>query len=250
MNAQSHLLKLSEAENFEAPDRAFIGHRDILTRSLSRYYFIAPQVNGYTLDVGCGRGYGLDALRSASSGQVGADISIDFLRDAQFQYPATPFVRSGGDALPFDSATFDTIISFEVIEHIDDDLAFLYELKRLARGQALVAISTPNKLISSGQEGKLLNPFHVREYTASELNNLLYRVFSKVELFGQHERADNDSSMNGLIDRIPISWKYLLPAHIQDMISVTLRPPLRLDECRFKTTDLERAHTFVALCKV
>jgi SAM-dependent methyltransferase len=250
LDIMNHLIKLSGAEDFEAPDREFVGHRDILTRSMSRYHFVSPHVHGYTLDVGCGRGYGLDVVRSVSNSRIGADLSIDFLRDAHLHFPHTSFVRSGGDVLPFSSASFDTVISFEVIEHIDNDLAFLNELKRVAKRQAFIAISTPNRLVSSSQKGKLLNPFHVREYTAPEYYRLLSQVFSSVELYGQRERIDSDSSVNGLIDRIPISWKYLLPAHIQDLISVTLRPPLRLDECRFETEDLDRTHTLMALCRV
>ncbi|HSH81495.1 MAG TPA: class I SAM-dependent methyltransferase [Herpetosiphonaceae bacterium] len=246
---QDFFVKFSNPDRLEAPDRTFVGHRDIVTRSLARYHFVASHLQGATLDVGCGRGYGFDVIQPWSSRRVGIDVSLEFLRDAQARSSAASLVRASGEALPFSRGSFESIIAFEVIEHIENDLAFLDELKRLVRDDGLIAISTPNKRISSGNTDQPLNPFHTREYTFTEFQKLLDGVFSTVILFGQHEGGTNRSSINHWIDRIPIQWKYLLPVYIQGLISVTLRPPLRLEDCRFKTDDLELAHTFLALCR-
>lgn len=239
----------STSHRLEAPDRKFIGHRDILIRSLARYHFVAPHVHGVLLDVGCGRGYGFEVLTPQSTSQVGIDLSRSYLTDARDQFPTISFAQASGASMPFSDSSFDSIVAFEVIEHIEEDLVFLNELKRLARDQSFIAISTPNKLVASGNSEKPLNPFHAREYTPTEFCALLSHVFSSVQLFGQHDRSANSVSQNGLMDRIPIHWKYLVPVYIQGIISVTLRPPLRLDECRFQPEDLENAHTLVALCR-
>jgi SAM-dependent methyltransferase len=236
-------------DRWEAPDRAFFGHRDIVTQSLARYDFVASYVHGALLDVGCGRGYGFDVLASKSVTQVGIDISREFLAEARKQYPGVFFAGAAGDALPLGDSSFDSVVAFEVIEHAKDDLRFLEELKRVARKNALIAISTPNALISSGDSEKPLDRFHIREYDVSDFCRLLARNFSSVEIFGQHERLGDRSSRNRLVDRIPIRWKYFFPHYIQTALSVTLRPPLRLEDCRFLKDDLERAHTFVALCR-
>jgi SAM-dependent methyltransferase len=236
-----------ELAHLEAPDRTFIGHRDIFTRSMARYHFVAPQVRGVTLDIGCGRGYGFDIIQRPSSTQVGVDISYDFLRAARAREVDRPLALASGDLLPFVDQAFDSIISFEVIEHIEDDVTFLRDLRRLARHDALIAISTPNRLVSSGDRAEPLNRFHVREYIADEFGRLLRQEFSTVVIYGQHERS-GITSTNNLIDSIPMAWKYLIPSHLQGTISVALRAPLRLEDCRFETDTLESAHTFVALC--
>jgi SAM-dependent methyltransferase len=236
-------------DRWEAPERDFLGHRDIVTRSLSRYHFVAPNVHGVVLEIGCGRGYGFEVLTMKSTRQIGIDINREFLYKARDQFPPVSFACASGHELPFRDHSFDSIIAFEVIEHIADDLSFLGELKRVARNSAFIAISTPNILLASGTSAKPLDPFHRREYRASDFDRLLNQIFSSVNLFGQHERADNQISTNNFIDRIPIRWKYFFPHHVQSLLSVALRPALRLEDCRFQNENLENSHTFVALCR-
>jgi SAM-dependent methyltransferase len=236
-------------DRWEAPERDFIGHRDFITRNLSRYHFVAPHVHGALLDIGCGRGYGFEVLVPRTTPQVGIDISREFLTQARDQFPEISFACASGDALPLAASSFDSVLAFEVIEHVQDDFYFLKELKRVARRDAFIALSTPNKLISSGKSVKPLDPFHVREYEATEFYQLLKPVFSSVQLFGQHERVGGRLSRNSFLDRVPIRWKYFFPHYIQTLLSVALRPPLRQEDCRFHNENLEQAHTFVALCR-
>jgi SAM-dependent methyltransferase len=240
---------LLNSDRWEAPERGFPGHRDILVQSRARYEFVAPYVQGSLLDVGCGRGYGFEILLPKSNEQVGIDISLMFLTEARRLFPRIFFACGNGDALPIANCSFDSIMAFEVIEHAENDQLFLDELRRVARHDALIAISTPNRLVSSGGSQKPLNRFHNREYTADEFYKLLTGKFSSVELFGQHERLSNESSRNKFIDQIPIRWKYLLPHLVQTLGSVALRAPLRLEECQFQTSSLDKAPTFLALCR-
>lgn len=237
-----------EIDRLEAPDRSFAGHRDILTRSLARYHLLRPYARGSLLDVGCGRGYGFEVLGEHTTARTGVDLSLEFLREARGSYSSIAFAQTTGERLPFRDRSFDTIISFEVIEHLQDDLGFLEELKRLLRPGGTVALSTPNRLVSSGDRETPLNPFHVREYRFSEFAALLREAFTQVTIFGQHDRAAERSGRTSLIERIPVSWKYLVPTHIQGVVSVALRPPLQLADCIFSADELDRAHTFVALC--
>lgn len=243
----------SPAARFEAPDRRFAGHRDILTRSLARYHFVLPQIQGRVLDVGCGRGYGLELMEPRSRWQAGVDAGLDFLYDALVQAPGHPLACARAERLPFGDGSFDTVVAFEVIEHVEDDLALLRETKRIAGEAGLVLLSTPNRSVSSGASPKPLNPFHVREYGIEEFCQLLAQVFGETVVFGQFDGARPAGSpqrpVSGLIDRVPLRWKYLLPAHVQDVFSVTLRPPLALAECRFERETLEQCHTLLALCR-
>jgi SAM-dependent methyltransferase len=244
------LSAIFDAESLEAPQRGFIGHRDILTRNLSRYHFVAPQVAGTLLEIGCGRGYGLEVLAPRTNAQVGIDVSTSFLSDACRGNPSAVFACASGDALPLGANSFDAIIAFDVIEHAQDDRFFVSEIRRVAREGAFIALSTPNRLIVSGNRVTPLNPFHVREYLAAEFCELLKPMFASVEVFGQFDPHSAGLSGNSLLDKIPVRWKYLLPHNLQSLVSVAIRAPLRLEDCRFDTENLKQAHTFVALCRV
>ena len=237
-----------KAQDLEAPDRNFVGHRDILSRSMARYKYIEPHLKGNLLEVGCGRGYGFEKL-SLGFLMVGVDISLDFLEEALFQSVASSYAQATGVSLPFPKQTFDSIVALEVIEHLEDDRKFLTELVRVADPDASFFISTPNKIIASGDVEKPLNPFHYREYTADEFTNLLKQFFGSVKLVGQMEREANKKFVNRMIDAIPIKLKYLLPINLQSRLSVVIRPPLLEEECRFETRNLNQAHTFLAICR-
>ncbi|MFN7012758.1 MAG: class I SAM-dependent methyltransferase, partial [Bacteroidia bacterium] len=74
---------------------------------------------------------------------------------------------------------FDKAISFQVIEHIEDDLLFLAEIQRVLKPGGQLILTTPNIKMSLTR-----NPWHVREYTLEELKTLLEKYFSKVEMKG------------------------------------------------------------------
>ena len=239
---------LIEPEQLEAPDRNFAGHRDILTRSLARYHFIAPYVKGTVLEVGCGRGYGPQVYKDRGDYFVGVDLSMNFLSEARDLLRDNQFVQSNGDVLPFKHNSFDTIISLEVIEHIEDDSGFLFGLTKLLKSNGILAISTPSRTITSGNSPRPLDRFHWREYIVPEFYALLQNYFRKVTIFGQFDVRSSISPGNWILDHMGVKMKYLLPAKLQGKFSVAIREPLRLEECQFQQENLESAHTFIALC--
>jgi SAM-dependent methyltransferase len=246
-------MSIYAAAKWEAPDRKFFGHRDCVVRNMSRYQFIAPHAKGRCLDIGCGRGYGFDYLKPKCTSCAGVDISEAFLREARAQYPDICFVHQNAEKLPFDDSTFDTVTSFEVIEHIENDRVFLGEIRRVATPGAVIAISTPNRLIASGGRKKPLNKFHVREYTAAEFRHLLAGTFAEVTLYGQSDTSAGSRSatefVNLFVNCIPVRAKYLIPFYLQDVLSVMLRPPLKIGDCRFELNTFREAHTLYAICR-
>ena len=79
----------------------------------------------------------------------------------------------------FADGSFDFAVSFQVIEHIERDAEFVREVSRVLRDGGRFIVSTPNAPMSLTR-----NPWHVREYTAEELRELLLRHFSEVECLG------------------------------------------------------------------
>jgi SAM-dependent methyltransferase len=154
----------------------------------SRYHFAAPYAVGRTvLDIACGAGYGCLLLKQKGAlAVVGVDLSWQAMADAAPTLaPGIRLVQADGTVLPLASASIDVITSFETLEHIHDDSAFLGELHRVLRPDGLLILSTPNALISKPVNGVPNNPFHVREFTPDELRDVLQKHFAGVELRGQ-----------------------------------------------------------------
>ena len=82
--------------------------------------------------------------------------------------------RAYVEALPFV-----TIISFQVIEHIKDDVLFIKEIYRLLRSGGKALVTTPNILMTLTR-----NPWHIREYTSESLLKIALKSFNHVEIRG------------------------------------------------------------------
>lgn len=102
-------------------------------------------------DVGAGRGYFARVLCERLAAEHGLDprahvCACDAL-PASFEFDgiACDKLRDDGRT-PWPDASFDAVVSIEVIEHVEDQFAFLRELARIAKPGGLVVVSTPNVL--------------------------------------------------------------------------------------------------------
>jgi SAM-dependent methyltransferase len=94
-----------------------------------------------------------------------------------------------GTRLPLRSQSFSVVTSFETVEHIQEDEAFVGELARVLKPGGTLFLSTPNgsQSLSGGENPS--NPFHVREYAPDELVVLLGKHFRHVDLRGQRTKS-------------------------------------------------------------
>lgn len=122
------------------------------------YTFVAEQCAGQSvLDVGCGSGEGLRVLASRATYALGIDL------DERLRRPDVTVEIKSVTEMP--DKSFDVVVCLDVIEHVEDDRAFLAELFRVAR--RAVFVTTPNYAWSFNR-----NPYHVREYTPREFERL------------------------------------------------------------------------------
>jgi SAM-dependent methyltransferase len=153
-----------------------------------RYHFAATLIPGLdVLDVACGAGYGSALLARHARHVVGADISTETIDHARnFYAPVSnlDFRRADCAALPFPDATFDAVVSFETIEHIEAQVKFLDEVRRVLRPEGLFVLSSPNKLEYSDRRG-FVNPHHREELYRDGLASLLAPRFPYTKWFGQ-----------------------------------------------------------------
>jgi ubiquinone/menaquinone biosynthesis C-methylase UbiE len=157
----------------------------VYLKHLALYEFAKNHGAGKTmLDLGCGEGYGSETLARAARFVVAADNALEVVAHARARYarPNVAFVVCDAQRLPFKPASFDTVISFEVIEHIPDVRRYLEEIKRVAARR--VIISTPNRALRLLPLQRPWNRFHLREYDAPGLARALRGVFARVELRG------------------------------------------------------------------
>lgn len=149
-------------------------------RLLSAYVFSQKYIKGDVLELGCGEGRGIDIILRKSKSFTAIDKIKDVIEKLSSKYKDNVFISSNFPPLSdIEDNSFDTIISFQVIEHIQDDTQYISEIERILRPGGVALITTPNIKMTLTR-----NPWHVREYTSEELNNLCRKYFSQVDVLG------------------------------------------------------------------
>ncbi len=75
------------------------------------------------------------------------------------------------------SASFDCVVSIEVLEHVAEDVAFVQEVARVLKDGGTFVMTTPN-----GDHVPNTNPDHKRHYTRAGLAALLSKPFRSVSV--------------------------------------------------------------------
>ena len=95
------------------------------------------------LDVGCNTGYGTLRFVTVAGRVAGVDVSPRAIEAAvQRATDGRPeFQVTDGTTLPFADGSFDLVTSFQVIEHLEDPITYLHELRRVVRpgGEIILA---------------------------------------------------------------------------------------------------------------
>ncbi len=129
-------------------------------------------LKGSVLDVGCGNGiYGLEIV---SRGDSVLQIDIADRRSPNAKH--LPFRKMNAQRLDFPHDHFDNVVAFDIMEHLDDDVLFIQEVRRVCRGRLI--LSVPNADDESLRRLSLTHIHHTdkthrREYTRQELTDLL-----------------------------------------------------------------------------
>jgi len=129
------------------------------------------------LDVGCGTGANLEMLAEFGEAE-GVDVSAEALTFCQAR-GLTSVKQGQAEALPYDANSFDLVTGLDVVEHLDDDLAGLKEMRRVLRRDGRALLFVPAFMFLWGVQDDVSN--HRRRYTLKELNRVVREAGFEVE---------------------------------------------------------------------
>jgi|WetSurSiteA1Bulk_404760.scaffolds.fasta_scaffold14390_2 2-polyprenyl-3-methyl-5-hydroxy-6-metoxy-1,4-benzoquinol methylase len=154
-----------------------------------RYKYAANFVkdNQRILDIACGVGYGSSLLAHESgAGQIlGVDLSAEALdfADRIFKHDKITFMQ--GDCLDsslFENSQFDLIVSFETIEHVEDDMTLLQNFCKWLKKDGVLIGSAPNQDVMPFNKDEHL--YHYKHYTREMLTELLRKTVFDIDFIG------------------------------------------------------------------
>ena len=155
----------------------YIGRRKILARFVEDICRRVTDRRPRILDVGCGTGANLLMLSEYGDAE-GVDVSEDALAFCR-QRGLEKVKLGAGEELPYDDGTFDLVTAFDVVEHMDDDLAGLSEMRRVLRPGGRVLLFVPTFMFLWGVQDEVSN--HRRRYRLPELRRVLEQAGFEIE---------------------------------------------------------------------
>jgi 2-polyprenyl-3-methyl-5-hydroxy-6-metoxy-1,4-benzoquinol methylase len=131
-----------------------------------RFQTIASMCAGKTcIDVGCGFGHSTKRLSNFYEADwTGLEFSSEAIKKAKENFPKLNFIYAENYRLDeICNKKYDSVICSEVIEHIEDDRAFISELMKIVEKKLI--LTTPSQHVD--------DPGHLRIYNANMIENLL-----------------------------------------------------------------------------
>lgn len=138
------------------------------------YNALLPHISGSVLDIGSGAG--MFVKEYIKKPEVTFVTCVDKFTE---QFPVNDKIEGTAWVCPevLPEHIVDTVVSTEFIEHIEEDQLepLLEQIKERMHGDSVFVGSTPNKVQPT------TNPYHLKEYTLSELTEILSKHFSEVK---------------------------------------------------------------------
>lgn len=167
--------------------------KSIVAEHFQRYHAVLDIVKGKkVLDAACGSGYGTALMASTAESVTGIDISTEAIGYAKKRYAEldnVQYIEASIAELPFEAHSFDVIVSFETIEHVNEELqnSFLQEIKRCLKADGILIMSSPDKRTYS-ELHDFNNEFHVKEFYFEEFEEFLQHEFKFCKHYLQGEQ--------------------------------------------------------------
>ena len=193
-----------------------VSDKPLHERLLFPYVQIASQLKGEVLELGCGWGRGVAHFQSDGIRYTGVDKNKVLIDELKIKHPDCHFKEvTLPDLSAFATHSFDHIIAFQVIEHIEDDELFLEEIHRILRPGGKLHLSTINRRFSISR-----NPWHIREYDSIGLTVLLKMFFFVIQL------SDTGTGFSLYIHIVKLSIEVFYSCHNGGLSELCVNLPL------------------------
>jgi SAM-dependent methyltransferase len=167
--------------------------------------------------------------------------------------------------LPFEDASFSSVLAVQAIEHVPDPERVLGESARVLEPTGVAVFVTPNSL-TFGVNGEIIDPYHYVEFTAHGLRELCLSRFKRTELLGLFGSprylalvAAERAGLQRLLRLDPVGMRRLIPRRVRrSLYDWALRRRRAaeggaadaIDQTDFelRSSDLSAALDLVAIC--
>jgi 2-polyprenyl-3-methyl-5-hydroxy-6-metoxy-1,4-benzoquinol methylase len=156
--------------------------KPIRERQMAAYRKALEFIEGRRLlEIGCGEGIGTSILAGTAASVLAIDYSDEALGFAREKYGADniEFRKMRVPPMDIPDASIEAVVCFQMIEHLEEPEELVSEIGRALRADGVCLLATVNK-----EETISENPYHLREFTASEMLALLESHFEAVEMYG------------------------------------------------------------------
>ncbi len=236
------------------------GFNPTYQRHVATYRLCAPLLPpGRVLDLGCGTGHSFAEL--APHETVGVDLSAAALA-GQDRETVVADMRK----LPFEDASFASVLAVQSIEHVPDPERVLEEVVRVLVPDGTAVFVTPNRL-QFARADEVIDPYHYTEYDPGELARLCRTGFASVDVLGLSGSArwrvlvdEELARLDGMLRRDPLRLRRLVPRRGRQVLYDRLltrnrrgAPDPRAaaigpEDFSLSAEDVERAFDLVAVC--
>ena len=151
------------------------------------------------LEVGCGYGFFSEIVSQYCSSLYATDINDYFPSSLKKKKKIKYYKNVDAQKLPYKNNYFDIVYSIDVVEHIENDIAFINENLRVLKKGGKLIIGTPNRnrLINFilkklkrerkyplcvGKDMVGNDVIHLREYYLDEIMNLLNKSSYNIKI--------------------------------------------------------------------
>ena len=161
---------------------------------LATYQFAEQYTSGLrVLDYGCGSGYGSSMIAKSAAHVTAVDVAKDAISHARKEFggPNIDFLSIDPEQpLPFADASFDTVLSFQVFEHVANTDRYLSEIRRVLLPDGKLILVTPDRATRLLPFQKPWNRWHLKEYDNNSLRKLVTAYFPDTDIFHMSGRRD------------------------------------------------------------
>lgn len=118
---------------------------------LPSFFELVPAGAGRTLDLGCGEGRLTRELRRRGHDVVGVDVAPELVDLARSRDAGGDYRVTSAEALPFEDASFDLVVAFNVLMNVDDPERAIRQTARVLGTHGSLCASIVHPLASAGR---------------------------------------------------------------------------------------------------